>query len=83
MEAVQKTTSVTKVIDDHPYRPNFTPESFGVLTENQKESRKQLTSHLYKGSTNNILQMEKDRPTEVLPHFLPSPGQINKIKANF
>ena len=34
MEGLQKTTSVSKVIDDHPYRPNFPPELFGVLTEN-------------------------------------------------
>ena len=26
--------------------------------------------------------MEKDQPTEVSPHFLPSPNQINKIKTN-
>ena len=37
MEVLQKTTSVTKVIDDHPYRLNFTPQIFGVLTENQKQ----------------------------------------------
>ena len=82
MEALQNTTSVTKVIDDHPYRPNFTPQTFGVLLENQKQSRKQLTSLLYEESTNNILRMAKDQPTNVSPYFLPSPNQINKIKAN-
>ena len=34
MEALQKTTSVIKVIDDHPYKPNFTPQILGVLKEN-------------------------------------------------
>ena len=37
MEGLQKTTSVSKVIDNHPYRPNFSTELFGVLTENQKQ----------------------------------------------
>ena len=50
--------------------------------ENQKEPRKQLTSQLYKDTTKNILQMEKDQTTEVSPYFLPSPNQLNKIEAN-
>ena len=82
MEALQKTTSITKVIDDHPYRPNFTHQTFWVLTENQKQSRKQSTSLLYKESTNNILRMAKNQSTDVSPYFLPRPNQINKIKAN-
>ena len=86
MNGPPKTHPITQVIDDHPYRPYFTKETFGTLTLNQKEARKQLTSQLYKGSTdnilNNILQMEEDTATEVLPHFLPSPNQLNKIKAN-
>ena len=56
------------------------------MTLNQKEARRQLTSQLYKGSTdnimNNILRMEKDAETVVSPYFLPSPNQLNKIKAN-
>ena len=86
VDGVPKTPSITKVIDDHPYRPYFTETTFGILTQNQKESRKQLTSQLYKGSTdnilNNILRMEKDAETVVSPYFLPSPNQLNKIKAN-
>ena len=86
MDGVPKIHLITKVIDDHPYRPYFTETTFGTLTQNQKESRKQLTSQLYKGSTdnilNNILRMEKDAETVVSPYFLPSPNQLNKIKAN-
>ena len=86
MDDPPKPHSITQVIDDHPYRPYFTKETFGTLTLNQKEARKQLTSQLYKGSTDNILKnilrMEKDAETVVLPYFLPSPNQINKIKAN-
>ena len=36
MEPVPEKPSVTKVIDDYPYRPCFTQQSFGVLTENHK-----------------------------------------------
>ena len=71
IDGVPKTHSITKVIDDHPYRPYFTETTFGTLTQNQKESRKQLISQLYKGSTdnilNNILRMEKDAETVVSP----------------
>ena len=74
MEGLQKTTSVSKVIDDHPYRPNFSPELFGVLTENQKQSRKLLTSLLLQENTNNLLRMVKDQPTNVSLYFLPSPN---------
>ena len=62
MEAVQKTTSVTKVIDDHPYRPNFTPQTFGVLTENQKQSRKQLTSLLSKKVQTTFYKWQRISP---------------------
>ena len=55
MDGPPKTHSITQVIDDHPYRPYFTETTFGTLTLNQKEARKQLTSQLYKGSTDNIL----------------------------
>ena len=82
MEGLQKTTSVSKVIDDHPYRPNFSTELFGVLTENQKQQRKMLTGLLWQEKTNNLLRMTTDQPTIVSPYFLPSPNQLNKIKAN-
>ena len=86
MDGAPKTHSITQVIDDHPYWPYFTKITFETLTQNEKESRKQLTSQLYKGSTdnilNNILRMEKDAEKVVSPYFLPSPNQINKIKAN-
>ena len=55
MNGTPKTHSITKVIDDHPYRPYFTKETFGTLTLNQKEARKQLTSQLYTGNTDNIM----------------------------
>ena len=55
MDGAPKTHSITQVINDHPYRPYFTKTTFGTLTLNQKEARKQLTSQLYKGSTDNIL----------------------------
>ena len=32
--------------------------------------------------TNNLLRMTTDQPTIVSPFFLPSPNQLNKIKAN-
>ena len=82
MEGLQKTTSVSKVTDDHPYRPNFSTELFGVLTENQKQQRKMLTGLLWQEKTNNLLRMSTDQPTLVSPFFLPSPNQFNKIKAN-
>ena len=86
MNGTPKTHSITKVIDDHPYRPYFTKETFGTLTLNQKEARKQLTGQLYTGNNdnimNNILRMEKGANTVVSPYFLPSPNQLNKIKGN-
>ncbi len=82
MDGRHKTTSVSKVIDDHPYRPNFTKELFGVLTENEKLQRKMLTGLLWQEKNNNLLRMLTDQPTIVSPFFLPSPNQLNKIKAN-
>ena len=83
MDPVQTSICVIGgIVDYHPYRPTMRIDSFGVLTENQKEKRIQLTKQLYKDTTNNILQMNKDRATEVSPYFLPSPNQLNKIKAN-
>ena len=60
MEGLQKTTVVSKVIDDHPYRPNFSTQLFGVLTENQKQERKMLTGLLWQEKTNNLLRMSTD-----------------------
>ena len=82
IEGLQKTSSISNVIDDHPYRPDFSTELFGVLTENQKQSRKLLTSLLSEEKTNNLLQMTKDQPIFVSLYFLPSPNQLNKSKAN-
>ena len=69
IEGLQKTISVSKVINDHPYRPDFSTELFGVLTENQKQSRKLLTGLLSEEKTNNVLRMTKDQPTFVLPYY--------------
>ena len=83
MDGAPKTHVITQVIDDHPYWSYLTKTTFGTLTQNQKVARKQLTSQLYKGSTdnilNNILRMEKDAETVVSPYFLPSPNQIKKL----
>ena len=48
----------------------------------QKQERKMLTGLLWQEKTNNLLRMTTDRPTIVSPFFLPSPNQLNKIKAN-
>ena len=55
MDPVQTSISVIGgTLDDHPYRPTLRTDSFGVLTENQKETRKELTNQLYKDTKNNI-----------------------------
>ena len=47
MDGVPKTNSITKVIDDHPYRPYFTKTTFGTLTQNQKErTREQVITYI-------------------------------------
>ena len=44
MDPVQTSISrIGGILDDHPYRPTMRIESFGVLTENQKETRIELT----------------------------------------
>ena len=60
IDPVHKSISAIVVLDDHAYRPTLSTDSFEVLNENQKETRKQVTCQLYSDTTNNILRMQKE-----------------------